>query len=402
MAGISAARSRTSAIIVESNTVAGRKLLRTGRGRCNLTHTGSIDEFVRAYGDSGRFLKHSLYEFSPDGTRDFFTDNGLATEAKKDGCVFPITNRAADVKRILVDIARRLNVQFMYGRKVTAIHKQPNGFLVETAAENIDCSAVIIATGGVSWPFTGSTGDGYRFAAELGHKIITPKPALVPLVTKEQWPGSLQGVGIAKVRLSAVVDKKQVSSAGPLMFTSNGIGGPASQDFSREIAYTLTEPGQSIEVHLDLMPDMDIPELTNFIIDECGKHPRKELAGVLTGFLPRAISIFICSRLKPAGQILVSQFSKAARAELVEMMKALPLTIVTTQPIEEATVTRGGVATDQIDSKTMRSKLHAGLFFAGEVIDVDGPCGGYNLQIAWSTGTLAGRSAANHIKQNKD
>jgi hypothetical protein len=353
----------------------------------------SIDEFVSDCGEYGRFLKHSLYEFSPEDTRKFFESNGLATAATKDGCVFPLTNRASDVKRVLEDMARRLRVHFMYGRKVEGVKKQAYGFLVDAGKDVIHCSAVIITTGGMSWPFTGSTGDGYRFAEELGHTVVSPKPALVPMVAEQDWPGSLQGVGISKVRLSGEVGGWKVISTGALMFTGDGIGGPSAQDFSREITDTLAV-GETVECGIDIMPDMDDAELNRFIIDECGKYPRKELAGVLAGFLPRAMSIFLCDRLQPVGQILVSQFSKAKRAELVGMMKSLQVTIKATRPIAEATVTRGGISMGEINGKTMESKICEGLFFAGEVMDVDGPCGGYNLQIAWSTGSLAGKMAA--------
>lgn len=397
MAGIRSAEAGASTVIVESNTIAGRKLLKTGRGRCNLTHVGSIDDFVTAYGKCGRFLKHSLYEFTPDDLRGFFAEKSLATESGKDGCVFPVTNRATDVKRILEDTARRLNIRFMYGKRVESIEKQAAGFVTTAGKERINSNCVVIATGGVSWPFTGSTGDGYTFAEGFGHKVFKPVAALVPLITKENWPGKLQGVGIAKVRLSGAVDGRKVISTGPLMFTGDGIGGPVSQDFSREIADQLADCSGGIEVCIDMMPDTDQSGLDRLIVDECSKQSRKELAGVLAVFLPRAMSIFLCDRIKPTGQILVSQFTKTDRAKLVTLIKSLPLTIKAARPIEEATVTRGGVDIGEIDDKTMESKICEGLFFAGEVIDADGPCGGYNLQICWSTGALAGKIAAEKI-----
>ncbi|HEG44116.1 MAG TPA: aminoacetone oxidase family FAD-binding enzyme, partial [Phycisphaerales bacterium] len=313
----------------------------------------------------------------------------------KDGCVFPVTNRAADVKRILEDTARRLNIRFIYGKQVETIEKQPGGFVTTGGKERINSGCVIIATGGVSWPFTGSTGDGYGFAEAFGHKVFKPVAALVPLITKENWPGKLQGVGIVKVRLSG----NKITSTGPLMFTGDGIGGPVSQDFSREIADQLADCSDGVEVCIDMMPDTDEAGLDKLIVDECAKQSRKELAGVLAVFLPRKMSIFLCDRIKPTGQILVSQFAKADRAKLVTMIKSLPLTIEAARPIEEATVTRGGIDTGEIDDKTMESKLCEGLFFAGEVIDADGPCGGYNLQICWSTGALAGKMAAEKSKK---
>ena len=393
-AAVFAAEAGANVVIVDKNTVAGRKLLRTGRGRCNLTHTGSISDFVKAYGKFGRFLKHSLHEFSPEDVRGFFRKLGLETKVEKGGCVFPITERGTDVCRVMVDKARRLGIRFVYGRRVSGISRNDEGFVVDASGDSIRPSSVILATGGVSWPFTGSTGDGYEFARAFGHEIAQPMAALLPLVTVEDWPVRLRGAGVGDVRITAKIGSKKITVGGPIIFTDDGIGGPSVFDLSREITEFLAGGGETVKVRIDLLPELDRAELDELIISRCGEHPKREVAGVLAGILPRSLLIHLCSGLDESGNILASHFTKKERNKLVKLMKGLPLTIKATRPIAEATITRGGVSTKDIDPKTMQSKLCPGLFFAGEVLNVDGPCGGYNLQIAWSTGALAGKCAA--------
>jgi predicted Rossmann fold flavoprotein len=393
-AALFAARAGAKTAIVEAGATAGRKLLKTGRTRCNLTHTGSVNDFVKAYGFCGRFLRHSLHVFSSDDVRKFFADNGLETKVEKGGCVFPITDRAAEVKRILVDNVRRLGVKFFYGKKLESIKKTVEGFIIEPCNVRIISSAVIIATGGVTWPHTGSTGDGYEFARRFGHKIVKPKAALTGLVTEESWPRRLQGVGVENVCLTVKIGEKKISSRGPMMFTDDGIGGPAAFDMSRLITDVLSKSSRSIKLGVDIMPDKNAKELDELIVEWCGDWGRKELAGALIGVFPRSVALSICGRLEPDHNILASQLRKDQRRKLIKIIKSSQLTVKSIRPISEATITKGGVLTNEINSKTMESKLRPGLFFAGEVIDADGPCGGYNLQIAWSTGALAGVSAA--------
>jgi len=393
-AAIFAAKSGASVTIVESNSTAGRKLLRTARGRCNLTHSGSVEDFVEAYNPFGRFLKHCLYEFSADDFRSFLTDLGLQSKEEKNGCVFPITNRACDVNRVLVDCARRKKVRFIYGKKVVSAEKHLDGFSVKTQGEAILCDSVIIATGGVSFSFTGSDGSGYELAQNFGHEIVQTKAALVPLVTLETLPGELQGVAIEKAGVTVVVNEKKIEIVGPIMFTGDGIGGPAVFDLSRLLTDILYASSKPIPVSIDLLPDLPEQELDKLIISKCSESPKKELAGPITTILPRSVAIKLCGMLDSSHNILAGQLPKDKRKQLIKLIKNLGLTITATHPIAEATITRGGVSTEKIDPKTMQSELCRGLFFAGEVIDVDGPCGGYNLQICWSTGALAGKEAS--------
>lgn len=396
-AAISAVQSGAQTVIVEANAVAGRKLLRSGRGRCNLTHTGTVKDFVKAYGRFGEFLRHSLSQFTPQHVRQYFARQNLQTKVEKDGCVFPITDRATDVKRVLVTHARGLDVRFLYGKKAKAVEKTSHGFVTTAGEQKIYSHSVIIATGGVTWPFTGSTGDGYKFAGALGHGISQPRACLVPLVTVENSPAELarsRRVGVENVRIKATVNGKRITVAGPIVFTEDGISGPAAFDLSRLLADFLPSPADPIKITVDVMPQFQLKDLNSQIISLCSKNPKTELAGVLARLLPRPLMLNLCQRLQPSGQILAGQLNITKRRQLINMLKKMPLSIKSTHPIAEATVTRGGVCTDQIDPKTMQSKLCAGLFFAGEVINADGPSGGYNLQICFSTGALAGQSAA--------
>ena len=398
MACLEAAKAGAKVVVVEKNSTAGRKLLCTGRGRCNVTHEGEVRDLVKAYDRCGRFLQHSLYEFSPEDVCAFFLENRLQMKVEKQGCVFPLTDRATDIKRILEDVTRREGVEFVYGRGVETVEKNAMGFSVITSKVRINCKSVIISTGGVSWPEMGSTGDGYEFARRLGHLIVEPRAALVPLITIEKWVKKLQGVGAQDVRLSASIGGKQVVCRGAMIFTDDGVGGPAVFDLSRLITETLSR--ESVEVVIDFAPEYNNQQLEELIVSKCKEHPNKEIAWALVDLVPRALGITLCGMIDPEHTLRINQLSKDKRKELVGLVKEMRLEIKSTRAIREAIVTKGGVCVDEIEKTSMESKLCKGLFFAGEVMDVDGPCGGYNLQIAWSTGVLAGRASAGQILDN--
>lgn len=392
MAGLEAAKAGARVVILEKNSTAGRKLLCTGRGRCNVTHEGEVRDLVKAYDRCGRFLQHSLYEFSPGEVCAFFLENGLQMKVEKEGCVFPLTDRASDVKRILEDQTRREGVEFVYGKGVEKIDNIAGRFMVRTGKVQVNCKSVIIATGGVSWPETGSTGDGYEFARRLGHTIEEPRAALVPLVIEESWVKKLQGVGAKDVRVSASVGGKSVECRGAMMFTNDGVGGPAVFNLSRLIADGLSS--ESVEVIVDFAPGYNNQQLEEHILSKCVENPNKEIAWLLVDLVPRAVGIALCEMVDPGFKTRSNQLSKEKRRQLVELIKETKFSVRSTRAIKEAVVTKGGVCVDEIEKTTMESKICKGLFFAGEVMDVDGPCGGYNLQIAWSTGVLAGRASA--------
>ncbi len=393
-AAIFAAREGASVIVFESNPGSGRKLLLTGGRRCNLTHHVEPPQLVKLYGKSGKFLSYCIYKYSTDYVQDFFAKLGVETKIEPDGCVFPKSYKAEDVNNALVREAKKLKVRFIFNKPVCDIIKENDSFIINTKDEQFSAEKIIIATGGVSWPQTGSTGDGYRFAKNLGHTIIEPRASLLPLIAQEEWTSKLAGTSIANMKISTTIENKKIVTQGAGVFTQNGLGGPAAQDMSRYLTDFLPARKNPLEIFLDLVPDCKIDELENMFIKLTNENPKKKIENILADFLPkRAVSVICdlsgCSDEMPAGQL-----KKDIRKKIVQTIKSLPLSVVRTRPIEEATVTRGGVNLAEINSKTMESKICTGLFFAGEVIDADGPCGGYSLQICWSTGALAGTCAA--------
>lgn len=397
MAAICAARERPGVTVVEASPSAGRKLLVTGGGRCNLTHDATIDEFVRAFGEAGRFLRHSFHEMSPTDVRTFFHDHGLLTTVEADGCVFPADGRAVDVREVLLTEAKQAGARLQCGSPAIGVALEENAFAVATARHVVRAKRLIVATGGVSWPQTGSTGDGYRFAAALGHTVVAPKAALVPLITQQKWPGSLAGVAVRDVRIYAKCSPRKIVSVGAIVFTQDGLGGPAAQDISRLLADELADGRSDIGLCIDLLPQTPLPELDGQLQQRLSAHARKTISNVLAELVPRRLAATFCTLAGCDGETQAGQVSKEMRRTIGALLKALPVNVTGTRPIAEATVTRGGVDRRQIDPKTMASKVCTGLYFAGEVIDAEGPCGGYNLQMCFSTGALAGRSAARSL-----
>ena len=404
MAAIWAARNQAKVLVLEANSTAGRKLLLTGGGRCNFTHAAGPEEIAKAFGKPGRFLRHGLYEFPPDEVREFFRWRELPSTVESDGCVFPISDQAADVRNILVAEAAKLGVRIRYQSRVQSVVATDGGFTVRAENGQILASRVILATGGLSWPQTGSTGDGYRFAAELGHAVVPPRPALVPLVAREPWVSDLAGVSLANVRLRATVDARELTAVGNMLFTQRGIGGPAAQDLSRHLTDVVFQNAHSIAIEIDVLPGLNEGQLDKRLQHGLQAQAKKNVANVLSECLslPKQLLQTLCLLAGCGRGALAGQLPSEKRRQLTQWIKKLPLCITDTEPIARATVTRGGVSRDEIDPKTMESKIRPGLFFAGEVIDLDGPCGGYNLQMCWSTGALAGRSAAKTPGQMKE
>jgi predicted Rossmann fold flavoprotein len=333
-----------------------------------------------------------LHKFTPEHVRQLFRELGLESVVEQDGCVFPASDRASDVRDCLINHAKNLGVRFFFDKPVKRIVQDGNSFIIHTGSEIIVAQKVIIATGGLSYPQTGSTGDGYRFAQELGHTIVEPKASLVPLVTRENWPAQIAGTAVENVKISARVNNKKITTAGALVFTDDGIGGLAAWDMSRHLTDYL--PAQKlVEVFIDLVPAMNEAEFNEFLLGLFAKYPKKIVVNVLFDLVPKKLAGFLC-RQAGVAETIGSQLKKEYRIKITKLLKKLPLSIKGTRPIAEAIVTRGGVTTCEIETKTMESKICPGLFFAGEVIDADGPCGGFSLQICWSTGALAGAASA--------
>lgn len=393
MAAVYAAGAGARTCVFERNTTAGRKLLLTGGGRCNLTHAGSIDDFIKACHPFGNSLRHAFYALSPADLLNFFGQHGLDTAAQSDGCIFPRWGCAEDVCRILLSEAEQQGAAVHYSARVLEASKSTSGFQIKTTDACYDCKCLIIAAGGASWPQTGSTGDGFKLAQAFGHTIIEPIGILCPIVCSQSWLGRLQGISLERVSIRMQAGGRMQSVSGAAVFTADGIGGPAAFDVSRAAAETIRQ-GLSVPLWLNFFPDWSAEMLDAQIIRLCAEHPKKDLAGILSLHLPHRLSELLQEMTLENEAVRAGHLRRQHRRRLIELLGAMPLTAIRCAPLEKATVTRGGVCRSQIDFRTMQSRLCEGLFFAGEVMDVDGPCGGYNLQIAFSTGALAGMKAA--------
>jgi predicted Rossmann fold flavoprotein len=291
-----------------------------------------------------------------------------------------------------VQEAKQRMAVFHYGRRVHRIERRADGFDVCGANETFEARRIVLATGGLSYPQTGSSGDGYQFAQALGHEVAKPRPSLVPLITAEPWPGELAGVSLAQVQLKARLQERQETTSGGLVFTRFGIGGPAVLELSRFLTDLLPSRRHPIPVWVDLVPNLPHDQLAQRMVSQCAEYPKKSVAALVGTLVPRRLARIICV-LCTCEDLPAGHLPKPKRRQIVQTLKSLKQSISATRPMAEATVTRGGICVDQINPQTMESTLCPGLYFAGEVMDLDGPCGGYHLQMCWSTGALAGRSA---------
>lgn len=391
MAAIQAALWGNDVLIAEKNPQPARKLKITGKGRCNVTNNCDREQLISSVRSNPKFLYSAFAAFTPQDTMDFFESRGVALKTERGNRVFPVSDKASDIANALVGYAAELGVKFIY-RPVRSIVlengeargvKMANGDIL--AADN-----VIVATGGLSYPLTGSTGDGYNFARKAGHSIVPTRASLVPMDCLEDWCGSLEGLSLKNVTLSLFVDSVCVfQQLGEMLFTSTGIGGPLTLSAS-----TFYKDGATTNAVIDLKPGMDLEKLDKRILRDLEEKRNKDFSNALDDLLPkRLIDVIIrLSGIDPATK--AHSITRKQRMDLAHLLKNLPLSIVGTRDISEAVVTAGGVDVSEIDPKTMQSKKIRGLFFAGEVLDVDAYTGGYNLQIAFSTGAAAGKGAA--------
>ncbi|MDD3267916.1 MAG: NAD(P)/FAD-dependent oxidoreductase [Syntrophomonadaceae bacterium] len=397
MAAAVAARQGAKVTLLEKKEAVGKKLVITGKGRCNLTSAIPDDRFMAGYACNGRFLYSALHEFSSRDLIDFFADNGLKCKVERGQRVFPESDRAADVVSILyqdlihggVELRKSVAVKGLY------IH---GGVLKGVATEQgrLEGGAVVIATGGMSYPGTGSTGDGYAWARAAGHHIVEPRPGLVPLVTAEAWVKELQGLSLKNVRASSYREdgKKINEEFGEMLFTHFGVSGPIILSMSRDIGEYLFSRGHKVKMLLDLKPALDEQQLDQRLQKDLAKNTRRQFKNALDELLPRKLIpvIIELSQIDPEKEC--HQVTRDERKKLLHLLKGLELGIVKTRPLAEAIVTAGGVDVKEVNPRTMESRLLKDLFFAGEILDVDGYTGGFNLQAAFSTGFVAGKNAA--------
>ena len=393
MAAVFAARAGGNVTLLEKNERLGKKVYITGKGRCNLTNDCDRDGFLAQVPRNPRFLYSALNFFSPRDMMSLLEENGCPVTVQRGKRVFPSSEKASDVTRALSSLLRKLNVRVRLNCDVKGL-KTESGRI--TGAELSDGSflpadAVILACGGLSYPSTGSTGDGYRFAEALGHTMIPASPVLVGLETKETWPQSLQGLSLRNVTLTLSSGRKTLyTELGEMLFTHFGISGP----LALEASCHLPDPAEGASLSIDLKPGLTREQLDARIRRDFSEAGKKQLKSVLPGLLPASLAEIFPGLCSIDASLPCSQVTATQRETLLSMLKALPLTVKAPRPVAEAVVTRGGVSVKEIEPGTMRSKLVPNLFFAGEMIDVDAHTGGFNLQIAWSTGALAGYSAS--------
>lgn len=390
-AGRAAERGRR-VLLVEKNDILGRKLLISGKGRCNITNAGDINDYMVNFGKSGLFLRNAFARVFNKELIDFFEKHGVTLKTERGKRVFPESDRSKDILDALKKYLYEGKVKVLLSGEVKNITIDKSGTKrVSLAAGNeYAAESVVICTGGLSCPRTGSTGFGFDMAARLGHKVVSPKPALAPLVTDSCLPQKWRGVSLDNVKAAVIVDgKRKAERFGDMLFTHFGLSGPIILDLGAEV-YDFLEAKKDVAVSLNLKPALPAAKLDNRLLREFLKSPNKTLKNALTEMLPsKMVDGFIdycgLAKDKKSHQITIIE-----RRRIADGLTDLRFRITKTGPIEEAIVTRGGVDTKEINPKTMESKLIKGLFFAGEVIDVDAKTGGYNMQAAFSTGYLCG------------
>jgi len=382
-------------VLIDKNKRLGRKLLLTGKGRCNITQAEfDVREFVEKFDENGKFLFSSLSAFGVKETIEFFQDRGLKTKIERGGRVFPVSDRAEDVLNVLTNYLKENGVTIKSDSKVIDIEKKDNeitGLIL--SKEQITANCYILCTGGKSFPGTGSTGDGFRWSEKLGHHVTELVPALVPINIKEEWVRDLQGLSLKNVEINIFQhDKKQDSDFGEMLFTHFGVSGPIVLHKSRKVGELLKQG--EVKLSLDLKPALDFTKLDKRLQRDFSKYHSRAFKNCLDDLLPRKLIPVIVelSGIEPYNK--VNSITKNERHVLVSLLKGLTMTVSGLLGFGHALVTNGGIVIKEIDPKTMRSKLIDNLFFAGEIVDLDGPTGGYNLQICWSTGYVAGESAS--------
>lgn len=394
LAALTAAQQGTKVLILEKNEKLGKKLYITGKGRCNVTNNGTLEDFINSINTNKKFLYSAFNKFDNHSLITLLNDLGVKTKVERGNRVFPESDKSSDIINALQRQLIHLGVEIKYHATVDKILTTADQVSAVMLADGttIPCNNVVIATGGVSYPNTGSTGDGYRLASGLGHTVVTPKPALIPLLIAEDWAKTLQGLALKNVTATLVVNKKKIDQQfGEMLFTHFGISGPIILTLSSLLK---NAKGNHKKILLDLKPALTEEQLDKRLQRDFEKYANKQLQNALGELLPKRLIPVVINVTGIHPEKTVHQITRAERLQLLQTLKQLELTVTGTRPINEAIVTSGGIKTTEINPSTMESKLVKGLYFAGEIIDVDAVTGGYNLQIAFSTGYLSGFNAA--------
>ncbi len=382
-------------ILIEKNREPGRKLLLTGKGRCNITNAEfNLRKLVENYGKNGTFLFHAFSVFGPKNVIDFFEKLDLKTKIERGKRVFPLNDKSEDVLKALVKYLAKNKVEMLYNSEVVTVD-HGNHKIKKLILRNREITAknYIFCTGGRSYSLTGSTGDGFKWANDFGHHIEELSPALVPIKIKEDWVGELQGLSLKNVEINVFQqNKKKRSEFGECLFTHFGLSGPIILEISKEVGELLKN--DKVKLSLDLKPALDFAELDQRLQGDFKKYQNKSFKNCLDDLLPQKLIPVIIKLSDINPEKKVNSVTRIERRNLVKLLKNLEMTAEGLLGFDFAIITSGGISLKEINDKTMKSKIIDNLFFAGEIIDVDGPSGGYNLQICWSTGYLAGENAA--------
>ena len=398
ISAISSAENGNNVTIIEKMNSCGKKLLITGKGRCNITNSADLNGFIENTPTNPKFIYGAFSNFTNQDIIDLLEKEGVKTKVERGGRVFPVSDKSKDVLDALLKILNRLNVKIICNKEVSKIlvkDGQVNGVKLKDGKE-LSCDKVILATGGKSYPVTGSTGDGYILSKELGHTIIDLKPSLIPLVSNDGVCKDLQGLSLKNVSIKLKYNDKIIyQDFGEMLFTHFGVSGPIILSASsyliryKNIDELLKE--KSIKLYIDFKPALSEEKLDLRILRDFDEFKNKEFKNSLDKLLPQKLIPVIIEKVGIDQYKRVNEITKEERLKLVKTLKCFEISISGVRPIEEAIVTSGGVDTKEINPKTMESKIVKGLFFAGEIIDVDSLTGGFNLQIAWSTGFTAGK-----------
>ena len=403
-AAIAGAEAGAKVTIWEKNSRLGKKMLITGKGRCNITNAGTIQDIIKNMTGNGKFLYSALHQLDNERVMAYFEEIGVPVKVERGRRVFPVSDKATDVVEALERELKKYGVKICYERSAKEILVE-DGKIVgvkDQQGQVVLCQSVILATGGNTYPATGSTGDGYKMAEKVGHTVTPLLPSLVPIETVETWVTQCAGLSLKNVALTVYRGEKKIDQGfGEMLFTHWGISGPVVLSLSRCICQSLRMyPEATITVEINLKPALDREQLDKRVIRDFTKFSRKHFSNALSELLPQSLIpvVIQLSGISPDRE--TNSIRREERDYLVNLLQHLQLTVSGVRPITEAIVTAGGISVKEIDPKTMESKIIAGLFAAGEVLDIDGYTGGYNLQAAFSTGYCAGKSAAAYLEEN--
>ncbi len=396
MSVIRAGEQKQPVTLIEKNPSCGKKLLLSGKGRCNLTNTCDLDAFIERFSGQGAFLRDAFKKFFHQDLMRFFQERGLKLKVERQLRVFPATDRSSSVLKVLTDALKqnKVNILFNSTLKDILIEDSRVKAALLTDGRMIPADRIILATGGASYSFTGSTGEGIRLAQKLGHRVVPLRAGLVPLEIKQVCPKLLKGLTLKNIRLKFCHSKgKILSGIGELLFTDSGISGPLVLSLSGKVAEWL-ETDKNVFVEIDLKPALSEEQLDSRLLREFRANPKKSVKNLLKGFLPASLIKVFLDILKINPDKKANQIPQEERRRIIRLFKDWRLDITGSRPVEEGMITRGGVSLKDINPRTMESRLVKGLYFAGEMIDIDADTGGFNLQAAFSTGYLAGENAS--------